>query len=169
MLIYTVHEPAQPDKDLQKRAEAVVFVREGFTWLGFFFPPIWLLAKRLWLEFIALLLIGAGVAMMFASLGARTEGATVANLLACLIVGFQGNDLVRWKLSRRGFNLVAAVAGRSFDECERRFFDAWLPQAARDSESGGTPISFPITQPPKANPVSWKPSGAIGTFPDATA
>jgi glutamine amidotransferase len=45
------------------------------------------------------------------------------------VFAFFANDLRRWTLGRRKFDLVATVAGDSRAECEQRFFSEWLKQS----------------------------------------
>jgi hypothetical protein len=163
MLIYTVHEPGRPAQALDERADGVVFIKEGFTVWGFLFGPLWLLFNALWFEFVVALLVSAGVAYGLTGLGLNQEQAPgIANFLLMLIVGFEGNSLRRWRLERKGYVFLASVAGKSFEECERRFFDVWLPTVAK-------PRAAPAPQPASSiGPHSWgnwPGSGVVGTLP----
>jgi hypothetical protein len=164
MIVFTVHEPGQPARDIERRADDIVFIKEGFTWWGFLFGPLWLLFNRLWLALLASLLLSAVAAAALVQLGLKEEAPGILNMLFMLLVGFEGNDLKRWRLSRKGYSFLASVAGRDREECERRFFDAWLPGAAGDRNA------FP-RQPLDLKPSSsgdWRGPGVIGTLPDAT-
>ncbi len=83
-----------------------------------------------------------------------------------LIVGFEGNGLRSWRLERKGYVYLASVAGRSLEECERRFFDAWLPTVAgRNARQEQKPAM-------NATPGSWGDwpgPGVVGTFPGEVA
>ena len=132
MLIYTVHEPGRPAQALDERADGVVFVKEGFTGWGFLFGPLWLLFNGLWIELVLALLLSAGAAALLIESGLEQNQASgLVNLLLMLIIGFEGNSLKRWRLERKGYVFLASVAGKNFEECERRFFDAWLPTVAK--------------------------------------
>jgi len=162
MIVYTVHEPSHPAQTLEVRADDVIFIKEGFTWWGFLFAPLWLLFNALWLEFIAALLLMAGVAAGLTQLGLKDQAGGIAYLLLMLLVGFEGNGLRRWRLERKGYVYLASVAGNSLEECERRFFDVWLPSLTRQR---------PKTTPnpgPEITPSSWGDwpgPGAVGTLP----
>jgi Protein of unknown function (DUF2628) len=163
MLIYTVHEPARPAHSLEQRAEDVVFIREGFTGWGFLFGPLWLLFNGLWLELGLALLLSAGAAGVLTGLGLNQDQASqIAMLSLMLIVGFEGNSLRQWRLERKGYVFLASVAGKSFEECERRFFDAWLPAVAK-------PKAAPAPQPASSTGThswgDWPGPGAVGTLP----
>ncbi len=160
MIIYTVHELQRSGQSIAERADDIEFVKEGFTIWGFLFGPLWLLYNRLWLAFVVTLIAAAGVAALLLGLGLRTQAPGLVDILVSLIIGFEGNDIMRWSLGRKGYALVASVAGRNRLECERRFFDAWLPHAG---QSSGTPAMD------LKGGGDWPTSNPIGTWPEATA
>jgi hypothetical protein len=53
----------------------------------------------------------------------------LAFTLLHLLIGFEAGSLRRWTLDRKGWRYVASVTGRSTADCERRFFEEWLPGA----------------------------------------
>jgi Protein of unknown function (DUF2628) len=161
MVIYTVHEPQRPGQSIEARADSIVFVKEGFTIWGFLFGPLWLLYNRLWLAFILALVLMAALAGVLVELGLRNQAPGIVDILVSLIIGFEGNDILRWGLGRKGYALIASVAGRNRLECERRFFDAWLPHAGKGS-AAGTPVLDLKSR-------DWQTSHPIGTWPEATA
>ncbi len=166
MIVYTAHEQNDPARSIEERADAIVFVKEGFTWWGFLFGPLWLLFNRLWIEFIVALLIAAGAAILLLQLGLKDQAPGIVNLLLMLLVGFEGNDLRRWRLDRKGYSFLTSVAGRDFEDCERRFFDAWLPHAV-PSKALAAPVRD-LKGPPSYG-GDWRGPSAIGTLPGATA
>ncbi len=48
MLTFTVHEPPNPPADRIERADRLVFVKDGFSWMAALFAPLWMLVHRLW-------------------------------------------------------------------------------------------------------------------------
>ena len=126
MRTFTVHEPPEPHGDRLERAEALVFVPEGFSWGAALLTPFWLLAHGLWLGLLAY--IGAfvvlGLLMTTLGLPSQLGGWLLVGLH--VLFGFEADTLRRWSLERQGFRTIATVNGRSVDDCERRFFDAWL-------------------------------------------
>ncbi|HEU0160589.1 MAG TPA: DUF2628 domain-containing protein [Hyphomicrobiaceae bacterium] len=127
MQTFTVHEPPSPAADRVDRAESLVFIKEGFSWGAALFGPFWLLAHRLWWPLVGYVVAyGAIEAVRLARLiDQRWIGLVVFALN--LLLAFEGDSLRRWALDRRGWRLLGAANGRNRAECERRFFDAWLP------------------------------------------
>ena len=162
MIIYTVHEPQAPGQTIEARADSIAFVKEGFTIWGFLFGPLWLLYNRLWLAFILTVALMAVLAAVLVELGLKDQAPAIVDILTSLIIGFEGNDIFRWSLGRKGYALVASVAGRSRLDCERRFFDAWLPHAAGKGAAPGTPVM-------DLKGGDWRTSSTIGTWPEAMA
>lgn len=161
MIIFTVHEPQRPGQTIEARADSIQFVKEGFTIWGFLFGPLWLLYNRLWLAFILTLVVMAGLYGGLIEFGLKNQAPPIVDILVSLIIGFEGNNILRWNLQRRGYALLGSVVGRSRLECEQRFFDAWLPHAAGKGAAPGTPaMGF--------KSGDWQTSHTIG-WPEATA
>jgi hypothetical protein len=127
MRVYTVHEPPDPPLDRVDRGERLAFVKDGWALAAVLFTPFWLLAKRIWLVLVAWLLVVAllEVAVFYAGLDRRLAG--FGMLALGLLIGLEADTLQRWQLGRRGWREIGVVAGNSAEECERRFFDRWLP------------------------------------------
>lgn len=127
MITYTVYEAPDAPADRLDRAESLEFVKEGFNWFASALPPIWLIAKRLWLG-LALYVAAIGLIVAFVwafGLDQRVLSPAVSALH--LIIGFEADTLQRWTLERRGWAMLGSVNGRKAEDCERRFFDDWLP------------------------------------------
>ena len=141
MIVYTVHEPSAPVADRVDRAEALLFIRDGFSWMAAIFGPFWMLANGLWL--VSFLYI-AGVAVLELVLNASGLDAgwgALSSIAINIALGFEAASLRRWTYERRGWRLVGTVAGRTRAEAERRFFEAWLP---------GEPLIRPSMEDAKA-------------------
>lgn len=126
MVTYTVHEPPDPPADRIDRAERIEFIRDGFSWGAFLLTPVWLLLRRLWLPFVAFMAVAIAIAAAFDALDAGTQWAVYLALAAQMVVGYEAGTLRRWSLDRRGWRRLGSVSGRNREECERRFFTAWL-------------------------------------------
>jgi hypothetical protein len=130
---FTVFSPPPPEKpgalnlDRLDQAEQLVFVRDGFSWTAALFTPFWLLSRRAWLALLVYVVAVVLLAAIASAIGAP-RAVTAALLLAGQAVfGFEAEGLERWLFERRGWRMVGSVNGRTIEECERRFFDAWLP------------------------------------------
>ena len=126
MQVYTVHEPQRLAESLEARADALVFVREGFSPAAFVLGPLWLVAKRLWLP-----LAGYVAALIALPVVCHLPPGCNAAIGAVLLAGsigfaFEANTLLRWGLERRGYRMTGTVAGRNFEECEHRFLTGWI-------------------------------------------
>jgi hypothetical protein len=126
MHTYTVHEPEGPSADRADRADELVFVKEGFSFMAAVLTPFWMLANGLWLAlavYIGAVIVFEGLFWLL-GLGQHVTGwVTVA---IQLLVGFEADSIHRWTLARRGYRHIGSVVGRDAMDCERRFFDAWL-------------------------------------------
>ncbi|MGH6814825.1 MAG: DUF2628 domain-containing protein [Hyphomicrobiaceae bacterium] len=128
MIVYTVHEPPDPPADRLDRGERLVFVKDGFSWSAALFAPLWMIPNRLWRVLIVYLLVVGALYFSYDFAKTVIPGASGLAVFALhTIIGFEAAFLKRWGLARRGWRDLGPVAGRSAAECERRFFDAWLP------------------------------------------
>jgi len=133
MHTYTVHEPHNGPADRFERGEALVFVRDGFSLTAALLTPFWMIANGLWIALLAYLAALIGIELVAWLLGIGQQATGWIILALHLLVGFESDEIRRWTLGRRGYDLVGSVSGRSLDECERRFVEAWLrdrPHAA---------------------------------------
>ncbi len=145
MAVYTIHEPLNPALAVMRRAEDIVFVREGFSWLAFLIGVPWLLIRGLWMEFLIGIALNGAIASVLGGAGIAPDAIGWIFLFLNLILGFEFHNLQRWKLERKGYALIGTVSGRDFAECERRFFEAWLPHAKAewDARSEGKTLTPP--------------------------
>ncbi len=127
MRVYTVHESADPPADRIDRAEALRFVRDGFTWTAALFAPLWMIARGLWFALIHYLIGVAVLAALSVALGLSDEIRAVLFLAVHVLVGFEADEIERWTLARNGWQMIGSITGESALDCERRFLDAWLP------------------------------------------
>lgn len=124
MKIYTVYRvPASP-------SENVTFIKDGFSWPAFFVPLIWLVVKRLWLEFV---LYVAAVLAISALPWLLHLPDTFVGLLSVLLhfwLGLEGNNLLRRSLERRTFLEEGVAMGQNREEAELHYFSRTLPTGA---------------------------------------
>lgn len=125
---FTVHEASDPPADRLDRAEALVFVRDGFTYSAAALAPLWFIVKRQWLALLGYVAVLAIVTLGLAAVDAPPQWFLVASSAVHLLVGFEADSIQRWTLKRSGYNMIGSVSGRTQTDCERRFLETWLPQ-----------------------------------------
>ena len=153
VVTYTVHEPPNAAADRVDRASDLLFVKDGFHWLTALCPPLGFISKQLWLELLGYVLIVGAVVGLLSWAGLNPSW--IALLVAALnfYLGFEISSFERNNLDRNGWLTIGSVTGRNLSECERRFFETWLPdqpiitaaksqamQARPDRSSGGWPF-----------------------------
>jgi Protein of unknown function (DUF2628) len=115
MAIYTVHNRLVGKDD-------PMFVKDGFSWPGFVFTFIWLLYKRMWV--VASVAAAAMFVASFLSSASANPGLmqSLFSLVMSMILGFEGNELQRWSLTRRGYRETALLQGDDPEEAELKYF-----------------------------------------------
>jgi hypothetical protein len=160
---YTVYEKRVAPEDIEERATDLVFVKEGFSFLAFLFPALWLLFHGLWRGLLLYLVISIGLMLGLSQLGASDELIGLAGLAVNLIFGFEARDLYRASLERRDYVLKSVVSGRNLEECEQSFLLEWLPDAKRERDRMS---AMAATGAPGAGEISRTRSvPVIGMFP----
>lgn len=95
-----------------------VLIPEGFSIWAFIFGPFWLFAHRAWL-------LGVLVLLGLILINFLPDPYGIASALAAhLLLGFQGQDLRRWTLRRRGWRLAHVVQGRDAEGALVRLLQA---------------------------------------------
>ena len=126
----------------QGRDDAV-YVRDGFHFLAFLVPPLWLLWHRLWIEalvaFAAMALLGA-----LGNVSGFGEAAPLLSLLVSIYVGLEAPALHVAALRRRGWSEWGVVDAANRDEAEMKHLYG----------SGTESVEVMETPPPAAAPHS---------------
>jgi len=165
-IAYTVHEKAEPAADREERAEQLIFVREGFSLFAFIIAPLWMLVNRLWLVLILYVLVAAAAQGLITLFEIPDHWRYYATLAINLLVAFEADALQRWTLDRRNWRMVGSVSGANYEECERRFFEGWVPDVpmvapqnfdkpgAFEAAAQAQPVHHGTVMPPK--PSGWR-------------
>jgi hypothetical protein len=163
MPTYTVHEPPPRKNESVASPERFVFVRDGFHFWAFLLPPLWFIAKRLWLALILYMIVAVGLAYAMSWAKVPPTGRFIAEFMFMLVVGFEAGTIQRWSL--RKWKTLGFVVAEDEELAERRFFAAW-----QQGESGAAKRIEPA--PIYAAPVLRGPpssSDVIGLFPEPGA
>ncbi|WP_168197710.1 DUF2628 domain-containing protein [Pseudolabrys sp. FHR47] len=162
MPTYTVHEPPRRKNESVTQPERFVFVRDGFHFWAFLLPPLWFIAKRLWVALI--LYVIATVALEFGMAWAKvpSTGRVIVEVMLAIVIGFEAATIQRWTLQRRKWKTLGFVVAEDEELAERRFFAAWQQGAAVNNKSfeSTTVYAAPVL---RGSPSS---SDVIGLFPE---
>jgi len=100
---------------IEKGHEAV---KKGFSWPGFFFGAIWAFVKGLPGIGVVLIIVALVLRVFEAGAGSNPGGmffVVILYLAVPLVVGFQGNDWRRSKLTEGGYKLATTVEAEDPD------------------------------------------------------
>ena len=144
MAIYVVMEP--PAANAAAASERAVLIRDGFAFLAFLAPPLWLLWHRLWIEAAIAFAVGVGLTALGEMSGLGFAGAALS-LLVSIFVGLEGPALRINALRRRSWREWGVVDAGNADEAEIRYL------AGEETEEVAK-----SAVPHSTNPVSARPS-----------
>ncbi|MEO5758705.1 MAG: DUF2628 domain-containing protein [Mesorhizobium sp.] len=116
MAIYVVMEPPR----LGEKADTTAFIRDGFSWLGFLVPPLWLVWNRLWIEAGLTFVVMGLLSMLGEKLGLGLAG-SLLSLLVSFYVGLEGQGLRIAALRRRGWHEWGTVEAGGLDDADTRY------------------------------------------------
>jgi hypothetical protein len=146
MKTYTVHELIRAEKPNKRPSENAVFVEETVAIWAILFPLFWFVFHGDWSGTLGYILIGGTLTALtqysVQHLGAGPE-TKLYLLLTCLTLGLNvclgwfANDIRRWSLGRRNYEISAIVAGLDLVQAERRYFDDYAPETG--TADGQTP------------------------------
>lgn len=120
MKIFAVYAPPAGSD----AAEKTVLVKEGFSFLAFLFPLVWLAVYRAWRGLFIYLGVSIALGVFSYAVGLRPAGEIAPALVLSLYFGFEGAAYRQAALLRRGFHHAGSVLAASEIEAERRFFAA---------------------------------------------
>ncbi len=94
----------------------IAVVKEGYSWPGFVFAPLWALWHRHWLVAAVLVAVPALIGGLSTLIGANPPAQTALSLGWSVFVGMMANDVRRYFLERAGFVEAGVAAGRHPDD-----------------------------------------------------
>ena len=130
-------------------------VRDGFHWLALLFPLFWFLFHRMWIEAVAVLVLGLGLGALMDYAG--LDWLWPFSLTISLFAGFEAPALRVAAMRRAGWREWGAVEARDRDDAEQRYL-----------EEVGTPETFVAVDPAHAvvpsGPARPGSGPALGLF-----
>lgn len=126
MQVFTVHCRSENSASLSGLAEDAIFVKEGFSWPAFLIPAIWLIYKRMWWVLLAFVLLQLLITIAAGLVGLDGMTIFLCSLSINLLLGFEGNELYRWSLSRRRYRTSEIVTGADLSGAEHSFYSGKL-------------------------------------------
>jgi Protein of unknown function (DUF2628) len=163
--LYSVYEPPGEALDPEERAEALVFVKEGFSWPALLVPGLWLLYQRMWLELVLFVALFAVLGWVFDPSDDQTQ--TLFGWLSVALIvlfAFEANDLRGAALERQGYMQVGTAIGAVCDAAELAFLQSWSPRRDKGRERPPPP-DRPGNADIPAPKGSGEAEGVIGLFP----
>jgi len=148
---YTVHHPSADSQAILAQTDRLVFVKEGFSWPAFFVPFLWLLYHRMWLVLVLFIAASIVIGIVPEIIPLTPAMQAALGLGVNLIMGLQGNDLLRWTLARRGRKEIAVVVGNGIAGAEHRFFERLCSDGLHNPNDFAP--SAPATREPVAPPL----------------
>ncbi len=127
MVTYTVHEPPTPGADRIDRGTELEFVKDGFSWLTAICPPLGYLAMGAWPAAVAYVIVAGVLGWGLTELKVDPNWIGLIVFMLNVYLGFEASTVKRWMLDSQGWTTLAVVNGQSIADCERRFFENWLP------------------------------------------
>lgn len=156
MALFSVYLPHAQNGARPDRLERARFVRDGFSWLAFFVPVIWLLVHRVWRWLLVILAFDVALMVLGSRFGLPPATLTLAGLLEMVFVGLEARHWYGLALERRGFELADVVQADTLEDAEHRFFDRFTAEQP-------APTATVMTRP------TSRSYGVIGLFPEQGA
>ncbi|WP_337267717.1 DUF2628 domain-containing protein [Oryzifoliimicrobium ureilyticus] len=132
------------------RHDKTRFIRDGFSFLAFLFPWIWLAVNRLWLAAAGAFVLQIASRVLMQQAGMWPVGAALG-FATMLIVGLEGRHWLARNLVRKGWSEEAVISASSLKTAEEIYFSTYIE-----------PVKTEIIVP------DWK-SGAVATQGGATS
>ena len=153
---YTVHEQPRPPADRIDRAEALAFVKDGFSWPAFILPELWLISRGIWLGLLAFVALVVAILALSSVLGVPPSVQVGVFVLVHLVFGNEADEIQRAHLATQGWAMIGQVTGTGPLDCERRFFDTWLPSVPMVASAAALDPGTPARSAPPLTPASWR-------------
>ncbi|MBO6758075.1 MAG: DUF2628 domain-containing protein [Roseibium sp.] len=131
MTSFYVMAPPDMADPVQSAGDAgrLVFVPDRFSPYAFAFSLVWILWHRLWLVLLGYLAVTLVLELAALSIGGVAAATTMFAI--SLLFGFEAQNMRRWSLERKGWQVLGHVHAGDREEAELRFFHALALRPAR--------------------------------------
>lgn len=99
------------------------YIPEEFTWFGFILGGIWLAYHKLWRPFLFFIIILVMLEQLEMADVITAKISYIILLGFCLYVGFTGQDMIRRRLERMGYELHDVVIASSDTEAGLKYLN----------------------------------------------
>ncbi|HUH48791.1 MAG TPA: DUF2628 domain-containing protein [Mycoplana sp.] len=123
-------------------AENATFIRDGFRWIAFFFPALWLLLHRLWFWGAIALVLQFAAMIVAASPELGAAGWTLA-IAVSLLTALEGPQALAKAREARDWTLRSVVVARDLETAEHIYYSEHAKQ--RDAAAAATAASLPAS------------------------
>jgi Protein of unknown function (DUF2628) len=120
---WLVFEPQDAAPETLAAADKAVFIKDGFSIGAFLIAPVWLLWRRMWLVFIAWLVVYIALDRLGAVFHVGDILMSVLTLVLALGFALEANQLRAWTLRGKGWRFAGVACGNSRVEAEYRHFE----------------------------------------------
>jgi hypothetical protein len=123
------------------KPDRVVFIREGFSWSGFFLTFLWAVWHRMWV--VAALLIAISAAFIVAVSLELLDPvlASVVQLGISVLFGFEAHRLQESSLLRAGFRHAGLIEASLLEAAELSYFAGRVASAPPAQSTGYRTLS----------------------------
>jgi len=105
------------------KIEDIVLMKDGFSWLAFFFNGLWFLYYRMWKEFFVLILVNA-VFIFFAKISSNFDRVLLETAFIFMIA-LNANYWRAEHLKKKTYELVGIVFGANRIDAKLHFVDGF--------------------------------------------
>lgn len=145
--VLTAPEPRDVDRD-------TIFVRDGFSWLPFLFPLVWLLFRRLWpIAGVAIVLYA--ISILLAETFELDALPAAFSFVLGLWVALEGGEARVRKYEKMGWKLERVIAAARLSDAEAIYF-------ADKATAADSQPAEPLPALPFGRPVADANAVALG-------
>jgi len=120
-------------KNKEGKIEDVILLKEGFSWLAFFFSIFWFLYHKMWKESFALLVVNVVFAALDTNAILSGFNKILVELLFTFVIALNANYWLVENLKTRGYEFVGLTFGDDCANAKMRFVKNLTDECKSDS------------------------------------